>query len=1618
MRQAALVAVLLASGFSIALGISKSYDVVPFGNCVAEIAAVPNGGITQYYRNTLDSLTHISWWCGDTFSGGLFNVVVADSVNPSYPIAHAYNVPARQMWAWMDFPLTKDAQPVRGRTYKVTITNQYHNGGPISFAYDSLNPYKYGSLTVNGTKHDSWDLALRVDGLHDTVSLYPWGATCFLPDSRSDWGKWADSMKLSGATWGTFYVRWDTIESIAGTFHFDNVDSEVKYIDSARIEPVAVLVGTPKWASSRIDTIVRTDTPNPDTIVDTTVYAPPLYMDSGPSSNFWVRYLNALLHHVDSLPDSVRIHIHTWSIWNEPNEGCDSWHDPSKSWPGWTGWWRSPDTGYQSDTTWQYRCALYVQLCSLAAKTIRSHTGHDTDRIVIGELGRVVDSSPGLKLVRGVDWLRTFYDKASSSHRFWNVVSVHPYQRTLFFDPAEYADDAESLRAVIRAHDDTAQLWNSEFGFGVSDRKNPSYVDSLQEARNLGQACASTPAEACLPGGTFNRICWWKSCAKCGWGDWGLFASNMEPNAGYFAFKQVTHTLDGKRLNGRVMMGGAKDDSVRIYEFENPTSLKKTWVCWKNTGEGEGSVNVSLPATTDTLTGDILHYSNQQYMALAPAGTNGWLSSTLDERPVFVSEEGFTIKRPDLVVDSLRMTPSTLAIGYQETAHVYFHNAGNDTTPQGPVVGEYALVVLRHNGDSVAYVLDPRPLAPGNSDSISIIVGSVPWSWRGTALFDATVNYRQGYVELHGMDDNDGYSRNAVVWRPPAELIGIMCGCHHNEPLPLFRFETHSLEADSDGSVPAESARLVQWAYHAADTVPYAGDTTAWFCVNDAVAHDTSWLYLSGQSRYKFFVQAKDSWSTSALVPDSAHQFVYFDTTGPTGSVEINGGARFTPISTCTLRLTAHDSASGVSGMRFMNVPKVNLVKDGSFTVTANSWSFYNSEVDTSLRMAVLTAAPPPATVTQFVPAESITAHSGDSCVLEASILARVHDGGATGALSFWYWCTRVDSLNLHDTLWQLADSAGFSGNLLSLTGRCDLSKRFRLMPPVSDSVWVWKGGMVKVEASAENGNGSVWVDNVAMNTFAPESGYVWWAPFETLAQWNIGTGAGRHIVRALYLDSAGNENATPYADTIILDPTPPVVHISLPSPGQLVCGTVELTGWAYDPVEVSGDTWFKVRHLLFREVDSTNWLPVSPDSVSHTPAYPDSQQVLGPAVHLGYWNTASIPDGTYYVRLTGADSAGHVSACTTWVIVSNSGAGGGGVGGPGGGGSGMGRGSVYVGSASGYVLHLSDDLDSLDCFQVTDSGSLAYVTSILEVGNDSILVLDARNKRVHKLHKSGQGRRRLVSGLSEPMGLTRDDDGNFWLVDKGLHKIGKFRSNGTLVFVRGGLGSDSLHFHSPEGIAVKGGLVYVADTKNDRIVAYDTAGTYKAIITGDFTRPTAVLPSDQGAIYLTDGSDGKLKGITPLGGNIVSIKTSDSSKLRGLVLSENKHSLFSIAPQPNKVYKLRILSDDSAPGGQQSAGKINLPKVLSLAQPFPNPARNRLRVAYALPRATRVSVKLYDISGKLVNTLASGEKKPGYYSIVWNRQDAKGRTCACGVYFCTMTAEDKRFSKKIVLTE
>ncbi len=153
MHRAAMLFLCLTA---VAFPLSKSYDVVPYSNC---IGTQTQGyvGVTQSYRNTLDDITRVSVWIGDTFTGGTYSVEVKDG---NTVVARRLGVPTYKQWAWLDFDFdTNLVSPVRGKDYKVIVTRE--NGQPISFAYDTTDKYLYGCLSVGSIAHGRWDLAAR-----------------------------------------------------------------------------------------------------------------------------------------------------------------------------------------------------------------------------------------------------------------------------------------------------------------------------------------------------------------------------------------------------------------------------------------------------------------------------------------------------------------------------------------------------------------------------------------------------------------------------------------------------------------------------------------------------------------------------------------------------------------------------------------------------------------------------------------------------------------------------------------------------------------------------------------------------------------------------------------------------------------------------------------------------------------------------------------------------------------------------------------------------------------------------------------------------------------------------------------------------------------------------------------------------------------------------------------------------------------------------------------------------------------------------------------------------------------------------------------------------------------
>ena len=57
--------------------------------------------------------------------------------------------------------------------------------------------------------------------------------------------------------------------------------------------------------------------------------------------------------------------------------------------------------------------------------------------------------------------------------------------------------------------------------------------------------------------------------------------------------------------------------------------------------------------------------------------------------------------------------------------------------------------------------------------------------------------------------------------------------------------------------------------------------------------------------------------------------------------------------------------------------------------------------------------------------------------------------------------------------------------------------------------------------------------------------------------------------------------------------------------------------------------------------------------------------------------------------------------------------------------------------------------------------------------------------------------------------------------------------------------------------------------------------------------------------------------------------------------------------------------------------------------------------LAYDLPRAGRVTLRIYDVGGRLVRSLVSGEvQEAGRHTVEWDGRDVAGAATGAGLYF------------------
>ncbi len=97
-------------------------------------------------------------------------------------------------------------------------------------------------------------------------------------------------------------------------------------------------------------------------------------------------------------------------------------------------------------------------------------------------------------------------------------------------------------------------------------------------------------------------------------------------------------------------------------------------------------------------------------------------------------------------------------------------------------------------------------------------------------------------------------------------------------------------------------------------------------------------------------------------------------------------------------------------------------------------------------------------------------------------------------------------------------------------------------------------------------------------------------------------------------------------------------------------------------------------------------------------------------------------------------------------------------------------------------------------------------------------------------------------------------------------------------------------------------------------------------------------------------------------------------------------------------------------PNGIKPLG-TGVPQSFNVMQNYPNPFNPSTNIRIDIPNTSQVTIIIYDITGKIVQTLVNSQLQAGSYTVDWN---AAGYSS--GIYFYRITASDYSAVKKMVL--
>ncbi len=119
-------------------------------------------------------------------------------------------------------------------------------------------------------------------------------------------------------------------------------------------------------------------------------------------------------------------------------------------------------------------------------------------------------------------------------------------------------------------------------------------------------------------------------------------------------------------------------------------------------------------------------------------------------------------------------------------------------------------------------------------------------------------------------------------------------------------------------------------------------------------------------------------------------------------------------------------------------------------------------------------------------------------------------------------------------------------------------------------------------------------------------------------------------------------------------------------------------------------------------------------------------------------------------------------------------------------------------------------------------------------------------------------------------------------------------------------------------------------------------------------------------------------------------------------VIAANNITILDVALNPASA-----AIDDPAAGA---------PAPFALAQNQPNPFNPSTAIGFSLPAAGDVSLLVFDVSGRLLRTLAHGRHAAGTHAVSWDGRDDRGQAVPSGLYLYRLSANGTTTTRRMTL--